>query len=54
MLPPVSDGVLLGDVPPSEPDGGLSFELLGGLLFGGLSELGLSLGVLGGLLEVVG
>jgi hypothetical protein len=41
------DGELSADVPASPSDGGLSLELLGGLLFGGLPELGLLLVVLG-------
>jgi hypothetical protein len=53
---PVSepDGELPDDVPVSEPDGGLLLELLDGLLFDELPELGLSLVVLGGLLEGLG
>jgi hypothetical protein len=56
VLPAASepDGELPGDVPVSEPDGVLLLELLDGLLFGGLPELGLSLEVLGGLLEGLG
>lgn len=56
MLPPVSesDGVLSADVPVSEPDGELPPELLDGLLSDDSPELGLSLVVLGGLLEGLG
>jgi hypothetical protein len=69
VLPPVSEpegelpddvlvsepeGELPDDVLVSEPDGGLPLELLDGLLFDELPELGLSLVVLGGLLESLG
>jgi hypothetical protein len=56
LLPPVSesDGVSPDVVPVSEPDGELSLELLDGLLFDDSLELGLSLVVLGELLEGLG
>ena len=55
-MPPVpeSDGVSPDVVPVPEPDGELPSELLGALLFDGSPVLGLSLLVLGGLLEGLG
>jgi hypothetical protein len=56
LLPPVpeSDGVSPDVVPVSEPDGELSPELLDGLLFDDSLELGLSVVLLGELLEGLG